>query len=149
MHQFSDKWTFGLLTIRTNARFSDQWPYGSMTNGNISSHPIHMHALSSVERSGFNGFQWNPRPLFDNTPVVQSSSVVTRSNLSRYHIWNCDNSGRKWIRVQNHNRHPIPGPHGRSMGCKLWGSWEKIGRVITALYCGLPSPTRTLVVSLA
>ena len=29
---------------------------------------------------------------------IQSSAVITRSNLSRYYIRHCDNSGRKWIR---------------------------------------------------
>ena len=29
---------------------------------------------------------------------VQSSAVITRSNLSWYYMWHCDNSGRKWIR---------------------------------------------------
>ena len=51
------------------------------------------------------------------------------SNLSRYYIRHCDNSGRIWIRSQNHNRHPISHPHGRAMGCLLWG----FGRKLTAL----------------
>ena len=44
---------------------------------------------------------------------IQSSAVITRSNLSRYHIRHCDYSCRKRIRIQSHNRHPISRPHGR------------------------------------
>ena len=51
---------------------------------------------------------------------IQSSTVIKRSNLSRYHI-HSDNIGRKLIRYQNHNRHRIYRPHGRAMGCLLWG----------------------------
>ena len=57
---------------------------------------------------------------------IQLSAVITRSNLSRYYIRHCDNSGRKWVRFENHNRHPIPRPHGRAMGCLLWGFRRKL-----------------------
>ena len=60
---------------------------------------------------------------------LQPSAVITRSNLSRYYIRHCDNSSRKWIRYLNHSRHPIPRPHGRAMGCLLWG----FGKKLTAL----------------
>ena len=59
------------------------------------------------------------------TLVIQSSAVITRSNLSWYCIWHCDNNSRKWIRVSKHNRHPIPRRHGRAMRCRLWGFWRK------------------------
>ena len=60
---------------------------------------------------------------------LQPSAVITRSNLSRYYIRHCDNSGRKWIRYLNHSRHPM-----------LWGVYcedlgKKIDRVITASHC--------------
>ena len=87
-------------------------------------------------------FLWKFR--FCNIPFVwdiadnQSSAVVTRSNLSRYYIRHCDDSGRKWIRFQNHNRHPISRPQGRAMGvyCQIVRIWEKIDCVITAPHCG-------------
>ena len=41
--------------------------------------------------------------------------VITRSYLSRYYIRQIGYSG-KWIRYQNHNRHPISRPQG-----ELWG----------------------------
>ena len=53
-------------------------------------------------------------------PILQSSAVITRSNLSRYYIRHCDNGGRKWIRFWNHKSHPIPRPNGRAMGHLLW-----------------------------
>ena len=56
---------------------------------------------------------------------IQSSAVITRSNLSRYYTRQGNNGGRNWIRYQNHNRHSIPRPHGRAMGCLLWGFWRK------------------------
>ena len=33
-----------------------------------------------------------------DTNYIQSSAVITWSNLSWYYIWRCNNSGRKWIR---------------------------------------------------
>ena len=57
---------------------------------------------------------------------MQSCAITTQSYLSRYYI---RHSGRKWIRYYNRNRHHIPHPHGRAMGCLLWGS----GRKLTAL----------------
>ena len=43
--------------------------------------------------------------------LIQSSVVITRSNLSRYYTRYCDdsNSNRTWL--QTHNRHPIARPH--------------------------------------
>ena len=56
---------------------------------------------------------------------MQSNAVKTRSNFSRCYKRHCDNSGRKWIRYQNHNRHPIAGPHGwASYGVSKW--WRKL-----------------------
>ena len=55
--------------------------------------------------------------------IVQSSAVITRSNLS---WWHCDNRSKTKIRPQTHNRHPIPRPRGRAMGCVLWGFWRKL-----------------------
>ena len=37
---------------------------------------------------------------------IQSSAVITLSNLSRYYKRHGDSSIKKWIRYQNHNRHP-------------------------------------------
>ena len=48
--------------------------------------------------------------------IMWSSAVITRSSLP----WHCDNSGRKWIRYYDNNRHPISCPHRWAMGCLLW-----------------------------
>ena len=66
---------------------------------------------------------------------IQSSAVITRSNLSRYYIRHCDSSGRNWIRYLNHSRHPIPRPHERAMGVyfeDLGENWARYNG--TALY---------------
>ena len=39
--------------------------------------------------------------------VIQSSAVITRSNLSLCYIRHWDNSGRTYIRFETHNRHAI------------------------------------------
>ena len=52
-----------------------------------------------------------------NLSYLQSSTVVTRSNLWQYYIRHCNNIGRKWIIFKDHNRHPIPRPNGRA---ELW-----------------------------
>ena len=53
---------------------------------------------------------------------IQSSAVITRSNLSRFYTQRC----RTWLRLENHNRHPIPRPNGRAMECLLSGNWRKL-----------------------
>ena len=67
--------------------------------------------------------------------VIQSSAVITRSNIAR----NSMNTYKDWSRIPIrwwiHKRHPIPRPSGRAMGCLLWNIGEKIDRVITALHC--------------
>ena len=57
---------------------------------------------------------------------IQSSAVITRSNLLWYCHWHCNDWGRTEIKLQTHNRHPIPHPHGRAMGCLLWGFERKL-----------------------
>ena len=62
---------------------------------------------------------------------VQSSAVITWSNLPRYYIGHFDNSGRKWMRYENHNTDNRC-PWGQDMGCLwsgfclLWGFWRKL-----------------------
>ena len=51
---------------------------------------------------------------------IQSSAVITRSNIVRYCINNCKNCGRISIRCWMHKIHPIPGPNGWAMWCLLW-----------------------------
>ena len=63
---------------------------------------------------------------------IQSSAVITPSNLSRYCILHCDNSDRKWIRYQNHNR---PWPSQASYGVSIVRILDKIDRIITAPHC--------------
>ena len=61
--------------------------------------------------------------------LIQSSSVITRSNLSRYYIRHCDNSGRKWTDFKINTDIPY--------GVSVVRSWEQIDRVITAPHCML------------
>ena len=72
------------------------------------------------------------RFTFPSKIFIQSSAVITGSNIVRYHMNNYRNriSIRWWI----HKRHPIPRPNGRAMGCLLWIFVKKIDRVITASY---------------
>ena len=56
---------------------------------------------------------------------IQSSAVITRSNIVSYCINNCSNSGRISIKCLIHKRHPIPRPNGRVMGCHLWTFFRK------------------------
>ena len=72
-----------------------------------------------------------------NLSYLQSSTVVTRSNLSRYYIRHCNNIGRKWIIFKDHDRHPIPRPNGRAelwdVYCEEFGeNWPRFNG--TALY---------------
>ena len=67
---------------------------------------------------------------------VQSSAVITRSNIVRYYMNNYKNWGRISSRCWIYKRHPIPRPNGRAMGCILWVYFvRKNDRVITALHC--------------
>ena len=59
----------------------------------------------------------------NNHHGLQSSVVITRSNLSRYHTQHCDYSSRTWNRLGAHNRHPYLALTG-----ELWGVYcEHIG----------------------
>ena len=51
---------------------------------------------------------------------VQSSAVITRSNIVRYYFGDYRNWSRTSIRCWDHKTHPIPRPNGRAMGCILW-----------------------------
>ena len=62
--------------------------------------------------------------------LLESGTVITRSNLSWCYIQHCNDSSRTYIRFWTHKRHPIPRPHGRDMGCPLRG----FGRKLIALY---------------
>ena len=66
---------------------------------------------------------------------IQSSAVVTRSNVIWFCIHHCTYWGRIWIKVWTHKRHPIPGPNGWGMGCLLLGFSRKLTNVITAPRC--------------
>ena len=66
---------------------------------------------------------------------IQLSAIIVQSNLSWYKIQHSNNSGRQWIRFYIHNKHPISRPHGRAMGCLLWGICEKMNHVIMAPHC--------------
>ena len=63
---------------------------------------------------------------------LQSNVVITRSNLSLYCIQHCDYSSKACIRLETHNRHPIPRPNGRVFVVKVP---ENIDRIATAPHC--------------
>ena len=50
---------------------------------------------------------------------IQSSAIITRSNIRRFCNHHCRNWDRISIRGWNHERHPIPRPNGQAMGCLL------------------------------
>ena len=52
--------------------------------------------------------------------IVQSSAVITWSNIIRYYMNNYRNCGRISIRCCIYKRHLIPCPYGQAMGCLLW-----------------------------
>ena len=66
-----------------------------------------------------------------HSPVIcsiQSSVVITRSNIVKYYIHNYRTWSRISIRCWIHKRHPIPRPNGRAMGCfcgYLWENWPR------------------------
>ena len=67
--------------------------------------------------------------------LLQSSAVIARSNLSRYYIRPYDNSVRKWIKYQNHNKTPYLALTGELWGvyCEEFGEkWPRYNG--TALY---------------
>ena len=57
--------------------------------------------------------------------ILQSSAVITRCNISWYHIQQRNGNSRIWMRLCIHKRHPISHPYGRAMGCLLWGFWSE------------------------
>ena len=59
--------------------------------------------------------------------IMVSSKTYFRGN-GISHQWitqYCNHSSRTWMRLETHNRHPIPRPNGRATGCILWGNWKK------------------------
>ena len=58
--------------------------------------------------------------------VVQSGAVVTRSSLSQIYTQHCTDSSRTEFILEKHNRHQIPRPKGRDMGCLLWEFEKKL-----------------------
>ena len=56
--------------------------------------------------------------------LLQSSAVITRSHIVRYHINNYRNWGRISIRCWIHKRHPIPHPNRWAMSCDY--VWENL-----------------------
>ena len=60
--------------------------------------------------------------------LLQSSAVITRSNVVRYCINNC----RNWSRISSgywiYQRHHIPHPNGRAMGCLFSIIFRKLTR---------------------
>ena len=57
------------------------------------------------------------------------------SNMIRYCINVCRNSGRTSVRGWTHKRHHTPHTDRRAMGCLLWIFVRKIGHVLMALHC--------------
>ena len=68
--------------------------------------------------------------------LMQSNAFITRCKIVRYYINNCRNCGRISIRCWTHQRHPIPCPRGRAIGCLLWifvGKLNALQRHATAV----------------
>ena len=65
-------------------------------------------------------------PIRSSKIRLQSSAVITRSNISTYCIYHCRNWGRISIRGWTNKRHPIPRPNGRAMGCLSWIFLKKL-----------------------
>ena len=63
---------------------------------------------------------------------IQSSAVIMWSNLSWYYICHYGYRSRTCIRLWPHNWHPTLRPHGRAIGCLLWGFVTRYNG--TALY---------------
>ena len=51
---------------------------------------------------------------------IQSSAVLTRSNITWHCIHHWSDWAKVWTRVWAHKIHPIPRPNGPAMGCILW-----------------------------
>ena len=61
---------------------------------------------------------------------IQSSAVITRSNITWCSINHYSDWGRISITVWTHKTHPIPHPNGQAIGCILLG----LGKKLTVLY---------------
>ena len=51
---------------------------------------------------------------------IQSSAVITWSNLSQFYTQHSTDSSRTWIRLGTNNRNPIAHPNGWTRVCVLW-----------------------------
>ena len=60
---------------------------------------------------------WN---LHQKKKKIQSSAVITLSNIVRFYINNYRNWGGISIRCWIHKRNPLLSPDGRAMRCLLW-----------------------------
>ena len=58
--------------------------------------------------------------------IIQSSAVITWSDITWYWIPHSSVWGRTKIRACPHKRHPIPRSHRRATGCLLWGISGKL-----------------------
>ena len=63
---------------------------------------------------------------FPDSMFTQSSAVIAQSNIVRYCINDCRNSGRISLRWWIHKIHPITCPNGRAMGCLLWTFFREL-----------------------
>ena len=61
------------------------------------------------------------RNIFGVIYIIQSSAVITWSNLSWIYSQHCTNSSRTSIRIGTHNRRPIP-----DLGYLFWVDWGKL-----------------------
>ena len=78
--------------------------------------------------------------VYDNSKI-ESSAVITLSNIVRYCINNYRNRDRISISCWIHKIHPIPRPNGR-YGVSFVDFCQKIDRVITAPHCIWPYSKR-------
>ena len=119
--------TLLILVYTSMSQPTVQHPFPSLDRFNGSSMAVTVTVLflkfeSFCKRTGF-------------AKYLQSSAVITRSNVVRYYINNYRNRGRISIRCWIHKRHSIPRPNGRAMCCLLWifvRNWPRYNG--TALY---------------
>ena len=77
---------------------------------------------------------WDAMPLRDIT-VIQSSAVITRSNLVRYCINYCRNWGENINEMLDPRKTSRTSPWHASYGMSFVDIFEKIDRVVTAPHC--------------
>ena len=99
------------------ARMDKQQKHNSSGSNKYETQSWHLFAIMNTPLRHTKTYEYI---LLQNTNYIQSSAVITRSSIVRYHINNFSNWVRTSIRCWIHKRRPIPRPNGLAMGCLLW-----------------------------